>query len=284
VAAVERTSTHPIAKALVAALADEAGGAEPTDVVERNDGGLRARYLGRSLLIGSPTFLAREGVTVSPDLRERRLALEESGATVVLVAFDGRCVALAALRDRVWDDSRSALEKMKRFGWRPTILSGDAAPVVRSVAAQVGVAVEDAAGQVSPEDKLAAVRESGMQSDGVTIMVGDGVNDAAALAAADVGVAVHGGAEASLAAADVYIARPGLGPLVHLVETGRHAMRVIRRNLLVSLSYNILAGTLAATGMMTPLLAAIIMPISSATVLSSAALAMTRRKGDASWK
>jgi Cu2+-exporting ATPase len=147
------------------------------------------------------------------------------------------------------------------------------------------VAAENAAGQVSPEDKLAAVRRAeAPDGDGVTIMVGDGVNDAAALAAADVGVAVHGGAEASLAAADVYIARPGLRPLVYLVETGRHAMRVIRRNLLVSLSYNVLAGTLAATGLMTPLLAAIIMPISSATVLSLAALAMTRRKGDASWK
>jgi Cu2+-exporting ATPase len=192
-------------------------------------------------------------------------------------------VALAALRDRVWDDSRAALEKMKQFGWRPAILSGDAAPVVRSVAAQVGVSAERAAGHVSPEDKLAAVREADRDG-GVTVMVGDGVNDAAALAAADVGIAVHGGAEASLAAADVYIARPGLRPLVYLVETGRHAMRVIRGNLLVSLSYNILAGTLAATGLMTPLLAAIIMPISSATVLSLAALAMTRRKGDASWK
>jgi Cu2+-exporting ATPase len=122
---------------------------------------------------------------------------------------------------------------------------------------------------MSPEEKLDRVHIKHHQHDTV-VMVGDGVNDSAALAAADVGIAVHGGAEASLAAADVYIARPGLSPLVELVQTSRVAMRTIRRNLLVSLSYNLLAGTLAAMGNMTPLIAAIIMPLSSATVLSLA--------------
>jgi Cu2+-exporting ATPase len=213
----------------------------------------------------------------------RRVALEATGATVVLVAVDGRCAALAALRDRVRPDGRHAIAALRRLGFEPAILSGDATSVVQSVAARVGVPAARAAGTVSPEDKLAAVHHTGSNRD-VTVMVGDGVNDAAALAAADVGIAVHGGAEASLAAADVYIARPGLAPLVQLVETARHAMRVIRRNLLVSLAYNLIAGALAATGVMTPLIAAVIMPVSSATVLSLAALAITRRKADQPWK
>jgi len=100
------------------------------------------------------------------------------------------------------------------------------------------------------------------------------VNDAAALAAADVGIAVHGGAEASLAAADVYIARPGLAPVVELVQVSRKAMHVIHRNLIISLSYNLLAGALAVGGWMTPMIAAIIMPVSSATVLGLSVLSI----------
>jgi Cu2+-exporting ATPase len=171
------------------------------------------------------------------------------------------------------------------MGWAPSILSGDAAPVARSVAARVGIPQDRAAGQVSPEDKLQAVsRAQAAANSGVTVMIGDGVNDAAALAAADVGIAVHGGAEASLAAADVYVARPGLTPLVQLFTTSRRAMRIIRRNLAISLSYNLLAGGLAAAGIMTPLIAAIIMPISSATVLALAVWSITSPKREASWK
>jgi Cu2+-exporting ATPase len=279
VAAAERLSCHPIAKALVAAMGDEPAGEQPTDIVERNDGGLRATVDRRTLLIGSPTFIARQAVVVPPEMDARRRALESAGATVVLIAIDGRCAALAALRDSLRPDTVEALAALRHLGYTSSILSGDATPVVQSVAAQLGVPAARAVGEVSPEHKLAAVHHAAADQ-GVTVMVGDGVNDAAALAAADVGIAVHGGAEASLAAADVYIARPGLTPLVHLVRTARHAMRVIRRNLLVSLSYNLLAGTLAATGVMSPLIAAIIMPVSSATVLSLAALAITTRKAD----
>jgi Cu2+-exporting ATPase len=296
VAAAERQSTHPVAKALAAALADADAAAavdvEVLDVTERHDGGIAARLGdGRTLYVGSPAFVSARG-PIPPALDRAREEYEAAGATVVLVADGHHVAALAALRDRVRDDSRRAVARLAALGWEPSILSGDARPVVAAVAAQVEIDPGRAHGHVAPEEKLAVVNRrdaAAAERGGVTVMIGDGVNDAAALAAADVGIAVHGGAEASLAAADVYVARPGLAPVVALVTTARHAMRVIRRNLLVSLAYNVLAGVLAATGVMTPLIAAIIMPVSSASVLSLAVLSVTSRKfggqnGDPSWK
>jgi Cu2+-exporting ATPase len=288
VATIERRSTHPIARAIVSALGDGEG--ELTNLEERHDGGISARVNGQLIRVGSPSFITRRAA-IPDELEQHRRKLEAQGMTVILIARDEQTLALAALGDRVRCDSRSAVQQLVDLGWRPAILSGDAAPVVAAVAAQIGIHPTCSRGQVAPEEKLAAVRAAeSAPNPGVTVMIGDGVNDAAALAAADVGIAVHGGAEASLAAADVYIARPGLMPVARLVATARHAMRVIRRNLCVSLAYNLLAGTLAAMGVMNPLIAAIIMPVSSATVLSLAVASITSRridvatKGGPSWK
>jgi Cu2+-exporting ATPase len=283
VAAIERLSTHPIARAL-ARLEDTQTSEAPTDVVERNNGGISARIQGAHIRIGSPAFVTADA-EIPAELDEARRKFEAQGLTVVLIDVDGRCVALAALGDGVRDDSRAAIAELSDIGWSASILSGDATAVVRSVATRVGIAQARAEGDVSPEGKLAAIsRAQAMAPRGVTVMIGDGVNDAAALAAADVGIAVHGGAEASLAAADVYVARPGLAPLVQLFSTSRRAMRIIRRNLCISLCYNLLAGGLAAAGIMTPLIAAIIMPISSATVLVLAVWSITSGKEEISWK
>ncbi len=285
VVAVEMYSNHPIAKALVAELGGNAISTGPTDVLENCDGGITAIVAGKRLSIGSPTFISRHA-TMPTDLYQHRRLLESTGATVVCVAINDHCVALAALGDRLRQDTAGALQAIVKFGWKPSILSGDANEVVSAVAIQLGIPPRQARGHVTPEQKLRAIHRSSAAGAKVTVMVGDGVNDAAALAAADVGIAVHGGAEASLAAADIYVARPGLSPLAQLFSTSRHAMRVIHRNLLVSLGYNILAGTLAAMGLMTPLLAAIIMPVSSATVLSLAVVSISAKqnRGGRSWK
>lgn len=272
VARLEQHSNHPVGRALCEALADEACDAELTDRTDVGNGGVSAMLDGQELLVGSPTYARRSGVVVPESIDLAVSRLESEGYTAVVVAADGTAVAVAGLGDRVRDDTRTALHTLRFAGWRPSVLSGDARRVVHSVARQVGVDDGDAAGEVAPEDKLHRVeaRPAGT----VTVMVGDGVNDAAALAAADVGIAVHGSAEASLAAADVYTARPGLSPLVDLVGMSRRTMRTVRRNLMISLSYNLLAGGLAAAGVMTPMIAAIIMPISSATVLSLAVLSI----------
>jgi P-type Cu2+ transporter len=153
------------------------------------------------------------------------------------------------------------------------ILSGDHPGVVQAVAARLDVPAHDAIGGATPEDKVARVRQAA--SEGRVVMVGDGVNDAAALSAATVGIAVHGGAEASLAAADVYLNRSGLMPIVDLIHAARNTMRTIRRCLAASLCYNTLAASLAVAGLISPLLAAILMPISSFTVLALAYAART---------
>jgi Cu2+-exporting ATPase len=146
------------------------------------------------------------------------------------------------------------------------MLSGDHPDVAAAVGAQLGLASERIQGGVTPEDKLFAVTAAAQR--GPVVMIGDGVNDAAALAAATVGIAVHGGAEASLAAADVYLSRPGLAPIVDLIVASRRTLGVIRINFAAALFYNALAATLAVTGLINPLIAAILMPVSSLTVLT----------------
>jgi Cu2+-exporting ATPase len=151
------------------------------------------------------------------------------------------------------------------------ILSGDHAGTVAAVAGQVELPVDLARGGVTPEEKLAVIEQARREQPGrAVVMVGDGVNDAAALAAASVGVAVHGGAEASLTAADISVTRPGLSPVVDLLEGARRSMATIKLNLGVSLAYNAAAAAVCMTGVVTPLIAAILMPASSLTVLALA--------------
>jgi Cu2+-exporting ATPase len=149
------------------------------------------------------------------------------------------------------------------------IISGDEPRVVERVALEVGVEAEKAFGGVTPESKESYVTDFKSKGQNV-IMVGDGWNDASALAAADIGVAVHGSAEASLAAADVFLSRPGLGGVYELLAGSTRTVSLIRRNLIVSLLYNGAGVALAMLGIMNPLWAAVFMPISSLTVVSLA--------------
>ena len=277
VAELERKSAHPVARALVEAL-PRRDDVEVTEIEDRGSGGVRGRFASADqrgqIVVGSPAFLSACAIALRADLASAVRDAESAGLTAVVAAIDGVSRAVAVLGDRPRSDSTGAIASLRQLRWQPRIVSGDAAGVVSAVAGTVGVDPTDAWAGVMPEQKLTLVHESPRRRP--TVMVGDGVNDAAALAAADVGIAVHGGAEASLAAADVYVATPGLAPIVDLAATARKTMRVIRRNLLVSLAYNLLAGVLAVCGVMTPLIAAIIMPISSASVLSLAAASMSR--------
>lgn len=276
VAAVEQHASHPISRAILEAVA----GADQqlphlpvaTEVVQTTGSGIAGTVEGRHVIVGSPRFVTAANASLSARFAESLETMVADGLTPVVAAVDGQVVAVMGLGDPLRDDAAGAVAALRRLGCRVRILSGDHSDVVTSVAQQLGIPPQDAEGGASPEQKVAYV-QARLASHKV-VMVGDGVNDAAALAAATVGIAVHGGAEASLSTADVYIARPGLSPIVALIQASRSTVRTIRRSLLASLCYNIIAAALAMSGVIGPLIAAILMPISSLTVV---ALALTSR-------
>jgi len=214
----------------------------------------------RAVVVGSPAFV----LAGAADPRGL-LAGRDPSLTPVGVSVDGEVVAVAGFGDRIRAEAPAAVQALRRLGWRLQVLSGDDPTVVRDVGERLGFGREALQGGASPEDKLAVIERWAGQ--GPVVMVGDGVNDAAAIARASVGVGVRGGAEASLAAADVYLVRPGLGPLVDLVVGAERTLHVIRRNIACSLAYNIVGAGLAMTGVINPLIAAIMMPASSLTVV-----------------
>jgi Cu2+-exporting ATPase len=282
VAAAEAHSSHPLARAVLRALGEPPAGTR-VEIRETHGGGVEALADGRRLVVGSPEFVIGRVGGSSPALPAALSAavgaLAGEGLTPVLVAVDGRVVAAAGFGDPLRVDAAAALDRVRALGWRPGILSGDDARIARAAGDRLGLPAPDCRGGVSPEDKLQAVLASG--AEGPVVMIGDGVNDAAALAAATVGIAVAGGAEAALTAADVFVVRPGVGRIAELLDGARRTMRVVRRNLIFSLGYNVIGVTLAMTGVLNPLVAAILMPLSSLTVILSSYRARTFARVDA---
>jgi Cu2+-exporting ATPase len=184
---------------------------------------------------------------------------------------------VAGIGDRLRSDARATVEALKARGIRVRILSGDQPEVVARVGARLGLAAEDARGGLTPEAKRDLVSRlvERREAPGAVVMVGDGVNDAAALALADVGIAVHGGTGASIVAADIVLTRAGVGPLLDVLDGAGRLRAVIRRNIAASLVYNLAASSLAVLGLVGPLLAAVLMPVSSLTVLLSSAFSRT---------
>lgn len=200
----------------------------------------------------------------------------DEALTPVWIAVDGAVVAKAFLGDPIRTDAVESVGALRRAGWQVQLLSGDAGSVVRSVGRALGLEDEACRASATPEEKLRVVEE--LARSHRVVMVGDGVNDAAAIAAASVGIAVHGGAEASLTVADVYLTTPGLTPLVDLMRGATNTLRVIRRNIAISLLYNLVGASLAIAGVISPLLAAVMMPMSSLTVVLGSWYATTFRE------
>ncbi len=268
-ASLEKGSSHPIALALSEGVAD----AVVSERTHTPGGGVQGVVDGISIAAGRSEFLEPLGISIDATWRARAAAAAEKGRTPVFVAREGRVAGLAELTDSLRPEVPETLRRVGHAGWETRVLSGDQQGVVDTVCGELGI---PGIGDASPEDKAAEVRRVAERGAAVA-MVGDGVNDAAAMASSTVGIAVHGGAEASLEAADVYLTKPGLEPVLDLINRASCTMRTVRVCLLISIAYNASAAVLAMAGLMSALLAAVIMPISSLAVV---AVALRAGRGD----
>ncbi|MFT5431213.1 MAG: Cu2+-exporting ATPase [Myxococcota bacterium] len=263
VAAVERDTTHPIGLALLALETDLVA----ESVEETPGAGVAGTVAGRHIRVGSPRFIG--SLCENPDDWLTKADEEARRShTPVLIAVDGVITALAGIGDPLLEDAARSIQALRDMGWRVSLLSGDHQAVVERVAETLGLDPADSQGEATPESKLQEIERRVADGQHV-VMVGDGVNDSGALAAATVGIAVHGGAEASMTAADVTIVRPGLSAIVELCQRSEHTVKTIRQNLGLSIVYNVVGASLALSGLMNPLVAAVLMPLSSLTVVTN---------------
>ncbi|WP_255564104.1 heavy metal translocating P-type ATPase [Mameliella sp. CS4] len=269
-AGAEQGSEHPIARAL-----EQAAGATPApEEVEAIPGhGLRARVEGHAVLVGNARLMARETVDITP-LSDVLHQMERAAQTPVLVSVDGKLAGAFAVADRIKPGARAAVDALKQSGLRVAMISGDARPVAEAIGADLGIDQIEA--EILPEGKLDAVRAL-RERFGPVIFVGDGINDAPALAEADVGLAIGTGTDVAIESADVVLSSGAVAGAANALHVSRAVMRNIRQNLVWAFGYNVALIPVAAgllyplTGMMlSPMLAAGAMALSSVFVLTNA--------------
>jgi Cu+-exporting ATPase len=283
-AAAESGSEHPIARAVVAAGAAGSAGTDPATRPESFAStaglGVQAFVDGVLVLVGRPDWLRDAwSVTVPDSLATATTDAETDGRTTVAVAWDGRVRGLVVVADTVAPGAAEAVRRLHGLGLDTMLLTGDAAGVAQQVATEVGITQVTAG--VRPEDKYRIVTE--LQAAGRTVaMVGDGVNDAAALAAADLGIAMGTGTDAAVEAADITLVRADLRAAVDAVRLSRRTLRTIRTNLFWAFAYNVAAIPLAMAGLMNPVIAGAAMALSSVFVLTNSLRLRRFRSVDAS--
>jgi Cu+-exporting ATPase len=267
VAPLENVSEHPLARAVVRfALEEGIAVSEPVEqFVAIPGGGVEGTVAGRRVLVGSPALLAERGVPAV--LAEVIRNLESEGKSVIAMSVDGQAAGLIAIADTIRPSAPAAVEALRRLGLRVTMLTGDSLAVARTVAAQVGV--DRVIAGVRPDGKAAAIRS--LQEEGhVVAMVGDGINDAPALAQADAGIAMGTGTDVAMETASITLIRGDLADVAFAVRLARATMRIIRQNLFWAFFYNIVLIPLAVLGRISPILAAAAMALSSVTVVANA--------------
>jgi Cu+-exporting ATPase len=265
--ALEDASEHPIAQAIAAAARND-GALPPVEGFANREGlGVEGVVDGHAVVVGRAALLADRAMHLPLELDAARLAAEASGRTAVAVGWDGRARALLVVADTVKPTSAEAIERLVALGLRPVLLTGDNRQTAEAVAAEVGIA--EVIAEVLPADKADVVRR--LQDEGrVVAMVGDGVNDAPALAQADLGLAIGTGTDVAIEASDLTLVSGDLRAAADAIRLSRATLRVIQQNLGWAFGYNVAAIPLAAAGLLNPLLAGAAMALSSLSVVANA--------------
>ncbi|GGX21530.1 heavy metal translocating P-type ATPase [Streptomyces chartreusis] len=267
--ALEHASEHPIARA-VADGALEKLGSLPTPEDFANVPGLGVQGIvdGHAVLVGRERLLAEWAMELPEALRQAKSDAEAAGRTAIAVAWDGEARAVLEVADAVKETSPEAIRRLRALGLTPILLTGDNDAVARSVAREVGIAPEDVIAEVLPQDKADVVKR--LQGEGRSVaMVGDGVNDAAALAQADLGLAMGTGTDAAIEAGDLTLVRGDLRVAADAIRLSRRTLGTIRSNLFWAFAYNVAALPLAAAGLLNPMIAGAAMAFSSVFVVGN---------------
>ncbi|WP_424567924.1 heavy metal translocating P-type ATPase [Streptomyces sp. CH-036] len=265
--ALENASEHPIAQA-VASAATDATGPLPTPEDFANVPGLGVQGIveGHAVLVGREQLLAEWEIRLPAPLAEAKKAAEAAGRTAIAVAWDGEARAVLEVADAVKDTSAEAVRRLRALGLTPILLTGDNRAVAESVAAEVGI--DEVYAEVMPQDKVDVVKR--LQNEGRSVaMVGDGVNDAAALAQADLGLAMGTGTDAAIEAGDLTLVRGDLNAAADAIRLSRRTLSTIRTNLFWAFAYNVAALPLAAAGLLNPMIAGAAMAFSSVFVVGN---------------
>jgi P-type Cu+ transporter len=267
--AVEDASEHPVGQAVARFAAARLGALPRAESFTALPGaGVRGSVGGCEITVGSPDLFTRLSLAVPGSLGQAAGAAEQSGRTAVLAGWDGRVRAAFVVADQIRPHAAEAVARLRRLGIRPLLVTGDNSRAAGWVAAGLGIPAPDVLAAVTPEGKVAAVRE--LQAHGTAVaLVGDGINDAAALAQADLGIAVGSGTDAAIGAADLTLAGADPLSIAAAVELARATLSVIRANLAWASGYNLVAIPLAALGYLNPLFAGIAMSASSLIVVGN---------------
>ncbi len=265
---LETASEHPIAEAIAAAAARHGMVPAVTDFTSAAGGGVRGTVNGRTVIAGTNSWLRENQIPITADQQAALETLQQAGATVIWVAVDGSAAGLISLFDTVKDGSAAAIRRFKDLGLRPILLTGDNQAVAAKVAAEVGITPDDVMAKVLPHQKVAAVQK--LQAAGRTVAVaGDGVNDAAALAQADLGIAMGSGTDVAIEAADLTVMGSSLKQVAQAIELSRKTLGTIKTNLFWAFFYNAVGIPVAALGLLNPMLAGAAMAASSVLVVAN---------------